>query len=263
MIVVRGDDGEDRGLVNVCRHRGSRVCLAPRGKARWFACPYHGWTYDLAGRLVASRQMLGNFDRSAHGLAAVHATLFHGFILISFADQPASLDGARRLLDPVLAPFGLARAKVAHSESYMIEGNWKLVIENYIECYHCAPAHPEFAASHSIERRGARGTKLMDALRERAREAGVSTEDIDRNGRAADESGFQSAYDRYPLYPGYVTGSEDGAPLAPLMGDIGAYDGGASDLQLGVFSYILFYSDHGVVYRFTPRGVQSTECEIV
>ena len=107
------------------------------------------------------------------------------------------------------------------------------------------------------------GTKLMDALRERAREAGVSTEDIDRNGRAAEESGFQYAYDRYPLYPGYVTGSEDGAPLAPLMGDIGAYDGGASDLQLGVFSYFLFYSDHGVVYRFAPRGVQSTECEIV
>lgn len=59
------------------------------------------------------------------------------------------------------------------------------------------------------------------------------------------------------------TGSEDSQPVVPLLGELKSFDGGASDLQLGMFSYFLFYSDHGVVYRFAPLDVQSTECEIL
>ena len=263
VIVVRGGDGEIRALVNVCRHRGSRVCLEKRGSTQWFCCPYHGWTYDLEGNLKASRLMPKDFDQSAHGLKRIHAAVFHGFILINFADQPASLDAAHRDLDDKLAPFALENAKIAHSEVYMIAANWKLALENYQECYHCAPAHPEFAESHSIQRPDARNSKLMEALKVRAKEAGVSTEVVDCHGAEAGEPGFQYSYDRYALYPGFETGSQDGAPLAPLMGDLRSFDGGASDLQLGALTYFLFYSDHGVVYRFTPHDVQSTECEIV
>ena len=230
VIVVRGGDGEIRALVNVCRHRGSRVCREKRGSTQWFSCPYHGWTYDLEGNLAAARRMPEDFDKSAHGLKRIHATVFHGFILINFADAPASLEAAHRDLDDKLAPFGLERAKVAHSEVYMIAANWKLALENYQECYHCAPAHPEFAESHSIERPDARNSKLMEALEVRAREAGVSTAVVDHHGAKAGKSGFQYAYDRYPLYPGFETGSQDGAPVAPLMGDIKSFDGGASDL---------------------------------
>ena len=263
VIVVRGADGEIRALVNVCRHRGSRVCTETRGSTQWFSCPYHGWTYDLEGNLAAARQMPTDFDKSAHGLKRIHAAVFHGFILINFSDQPASLDAAHRDLDDKLAPFALERTRVAHSETYMIAANWKLALENYHECYHCAPAHPEFAQSHSIERPNARNTKLKDELVVRAREAGVSTAVVDNYGDETGESGFQYNYDRYPLYAGFETGSQDGAPVAPLLGDIKSFDGGASDLQLGTLTYFLFYCDHGVVYRFTPHDVQSTECEVV
>ncbi len=263
VIVVRGGDGEIRALVNVCRHRGSRVCMEKRGSTQWFYCPYHGWTYDLEGNLAAARRMPKDFDKSAHGLKRIHAAVFHGFILINFADAPASLDAAHRDLDDKLAPFALERAKVAHSESYTIAANWKLALENYQECYHCTPAHPEFAESHSIQQPDARNSKLMEALKVRAKEAGVSTAVVDHHGAKAGKAGFQYSYDRYPLYPGFETGSQVGAPVAPLMFDVSSLDGVASDLQLGALTYFLFYSDHGVVYRFTPHDVQSTECEIV
>ncbi|MFP6743189.1 MAG: aromatic ring-hydroxylating dioxygenase subunit alpha [Alphaproteobacteria bacterium] len=263
IIIVRGEDGDIRALVNVCRHRGSRVCYEASGNTRWFACPYHGWTYDLDGSLAAARQMPKAFDKSSHGLKQIHCHDFHGMILINFADEPASLDDAHRELDDLLAPFQLERTKIAYRESYRIESNWKLAIENYRECYHCAPAHPEFAQSHSIEKPWARTSKLMDQMRPKSEAAGVSVEDVSCQGWLKDSAGFAYGYDRYPLYKGYLTGSEDGQPVAPLMGDLKSFDGGASDLQLGMFSYFLFYSDHGVVYRFTPLGVRLTECEII
>jgi len=267
VIVVRGDDGEIRALVNVCRHRGSRVCYEKHGNASWFACPYHGWTYDLRGELKAARQMPKDFDLSGFGLATIHAALFHGFIMISFAEQPESFDMAHRLLDGALIPFGLDRAKVAHSETYMIDANWKLAVENYVECYHCAPAHPEFAESHTIQRPSERNVKLMEALKINAEVVGVLTEEISHDGGTDDQTdgtpGMSFYYDRYALFPGYVTGSQDGKPVAPLMGDIKSFDGGASDLVLGALNFFLFYSDHGVVYRFIPHGIQATECEIV
>ena len=103
----------------------------------------------------------------------------------------------------------------------------------------------------------------MEAFKPRAKAAGVSIEDVDSDDNKTVKPGFQYAYDRYPLYPGFETGSQDGKPVAPLLGDVKCFDGGASDLQLGGLTYFLFYSDHGVVYRFTPHDVQSTECEIV
>ena len=263
VIVVRGDDRVIRALVNVCRHRGSRVCYETRGNTSWFACPYHGWTYDLRGELKAARQMPKDFDKSGFALAAIHAELFHGLIMISFADQPESLDTARRSLDAALAPFGIERARVAHKEKYWIDANWKLAVENYVECYHCAPAHPEFSESHSIQRPKERNIKLMEALKLSAEAAGVSSAEISHGGGAAGTPGVSFYYDRYALFPGYVTGSQDGKPVAPLMGDIKCFDGGASNLVLGALNFFLFYSDHGVVYRFIPHGIQTTECEII
>ena len=263
VIIVRGDDGEVRALVNVCRHRGSRVCFDTGGNTKWFSCPYHGWTYGLDGELASARQMPKDFDKSSNGLKQIHVHVFHGMILINFAHEPASPADAHRELDDKLAPFQLERTKVAYSETYRIDGNWKLAVENYRECYHCAPSHPEFSLSHSIEKPWARVSKLMEKMRPRSADAGVSVEDVTCYGGLKDSAGLAYSYDRYPLYKGYLTGSESGEPVAPLMGTMKSFDGGASDLQLGMLSYFLFYSDHGVVYRFTPIDVQTTDCEII
>lgn len=263
VIVVRGRDNEIRALVNVCRHRGSRVCWEARGKAKTFVCPYHGWAYGLDGSLRSARLMPEDFDKSQHGLRAIRAEIFHGFIFINFAEEPVSFEPVRRDLDGRLQPFRMDRMKVAASEVYRIDANWKLAVENFLECYHCGPAHPEFSRGHGIKLPRSQLTDLQSALAPRAAAAGLTTDIVDESPSKDRLSGPLYFYDRYPLFEGYVTGSEDGKPLAPLLGDISDFDGGASNLQIGPATYFLAYSDHVVVYRFTPRALQETDCEIV
>ena len=265
VILVRGYDGAVRALVNVCRHRGSRVCKDPCGKVKRFVCPYHGWSYGLDGRLLGAWAMPKDFDKSAHGLREIPCEVFHGLIMINFSGRPGDFDQARAALDEVLAPFDLAGTKVAHSEVCRIEGNWKLAVENYDECYHCAPAHPEFAESHSIKLPKDRIAELQRELAVRAAKAGLSVGPVGNHKHEDREDPEELAffYDRYALFEGYLTGSQDGKPLAPLLGRLTEWDGGASNVQLDQVSFLLIYSDHAVVYRFTPRGLHETDCEIV
>ena len=104
VIVVRGRDGEIRALVNVCRHRGSRVCVEQKGSAKRFMCPYHAWTYDLDGRLVAARLMPEGFDKAAHGLTQLHVRVFEGFIFVNFAETPDDFAALEEDLAPRLKP---------------------------------------------------------------------------------------------------------------------------------------------------------------
>ena len=263
VIVVRGKDREIRALVNVCRHRGSRVCWEARGRAKTFVCPYHGWAYDLDGRLRAARLMPDDFDKSQYGLRSIHLEVFHGFLFVNFEETPPDFDVVRRDIDDCLAPFAIEQTKVAASEVYRIEANWKLAVENYLECYHCAPAHPEFSRSHSIKFPRGQIAALQAGLAPRAEALGLKATVVDRSQSAERLAEPLYYYDRYPLFEGYVTGSEDGKPLAPLLGEIADFDGGASNLQVGPVTYFLIYSDHVVVYRFTPRALQETDCEVV
>ncbi len=149
-IIVRGTNGSLKGFANVCRHRGSLVCLAHEGHADKFACPYHGWTYDIDGKLIAARNMPEDFDMAAHGLNPVSVDVIHGLIFVCFTDTPPSLEGARRDLAEPMAMFDFENLKVAAQKNYEIPANWKLSIENYQECYHCATAHPEYARMHTL-----------------------------------------------------------------------------------------------------------------
>ena len=130
-IIVRGTDGELKAFANVCRHRGSLVCLEPHGHADKFACPYHGWTYDIDGKLYAARNMPDDFDMSAHSLKSVSVDTVHGLIFVCFTDEPLSLEGARRDLGEPMAMFGFDSLKVAAQKSYERPANRKLSIENY------------------------------------------------------------------------------------------------------------------------------------
>ena len=80
VIVVRGQDNELRALVNVCRHRGSLVCLEAVGNTRKFTCPYHGWMYDIDGNLVAARNMPDGFDKAGSGLNRLPVGILHGLM---------------------------------------------------------------------------------------------------------------------------------------------------------------------------------------
>jgi len=263
LIIVRGRDGEVRALVNVCRHRGSHVCYEREGSSRVFVCPYHAWTYDLDGRLRSARHMGAGFDTSQHSLERVHARVLEGVIFVCFAPDPPRLDDVERTLRASLGRHGWAKAKVAHRAVYTAEANWKLVSENYQECYHCRPAHPEFARFHATEEPEEKVQELRAEARRRWSAMGIEIPTVTSwpGGSAPDQEGVSCFHDA--TYPGAVTGSDDGAPVAPLMGDFAEYDGGFSYVEVGPSSFFLAYADYGVMYLFIPREVQKTDMEVV
>lgn len=153
IIILRGRDGTLHAFLNSCRHRGARLCLEPRGNAgSVLQCPYHAWSYALDGRLLGAPNIAREeqFDREGLGLHPVHLTEWEGLIWLSLADNPAPID---EQLEPALRDrfgnlekfrrYGIGGLKVGMSISYDVAANWKLVVENFMECYHCAPVHPE------------------------------------------------------------------------------------------------------------------------
>ena len=262
VIVLRGNDNEIHTLLNVCRHRGSRVCLQGSGNAKRLTCPYHGWTYALDGSLIAAAHMDEGFDKSGFGLKHVHHRVFQGLIFINFADQPTSFDVIEQDLGAYLRPYRLDQAKVARRQSYPVKSNWKLAVENYKECYHCGPAHPEYSKAHSLALPQERWEAEMEALMKKMPACGLKSEMMNKSYVTGDEFGADRAYEHYPLLRGAVTGSQDGKPVAPLLGDISDYDGGAHDFKIGPVLYGLAYCDHVVLYRFTPTSLTESDCDI-
>jgi glycine betaine catabolism A len=147
IFILRRDDGSIAAFHNTCRHRGSRILQQDSGIAgATLQCPYHRWSYDLAGRVIGCGAT-GESPAGQPGLKPVHVRQLAGLIFVCLADEPPEdfADMASRMT-PYLAPHGLTRAKVARQVDIIEHGNWKLTIENNRECFHCA-GHPELLCS--------------------------------------------------------------------------------------------------------------------
>jgi phenylpropionate dioxygenase-like ring-hydroxylating dioxygenase large terminal subunit len=262
VIVVRGEDRVLRGFANVCRHRGSRICSAQSGHAKFLICPYHAWTYGLDGTLRAARHMAADFDAASYGLKPVHLRVIEGLVFVSLAAAPLALGHVEETLRDCFGPYGWADARVAHRARYQIAANWKLAVENYLECYHCSPSHPEYSRLHALEQPAARIAALNAGMAERSAALGIAIGEHDHWEPSA--GGEEAVFGfRYALYDGVATGSEDGSAMAPLMGRFSDYDGGATSVHLGPASFLLAYPDHGVIYRFIAKTPTSCEMEVI
>ena len=153
VIVVRNREGVLNAFLNVCRHRGAQLCPEASGQLKGsIQCRYHAWTYGLDGRLIGAPNVMSDrlFDRAAFGLLPVALEVWEGFIYLTLAEHPAPVS---EQLNPVIlerfgtyepfARYGIDCLKVGRSITYDIQANWKLLIENFMECYHCSPMHPE------------------------------------------------------------------------------------------------------------------------
>jgi len=145
VIVLRGEDGAIRAHHNVCRHRGSRLCLEAAGElGRAIQCPYHAWTYELDGRLRAAPNMheVASFERGEHGLRPCAVDQHEGLIFVSLTDDPAPFAEAMAPLVDRVERWRIAELVAVHQTVYTVEANWKLFFHNYSECYHCPGVHP-------------------------------------------------------------------------------------------------------------------------
>ena len=153
VLVVRGRDGELRAFLNVCRHRGALLCTEESGQTkRTLRCPYHAWSYGLDGTLVGAPNLrnMPDVDRVANGLVPVQLREWLGYAWLCLADDPPSfkdeVKGAvtERLGDPAaIEGYGVERLTLGRRIRYDVRANWKLIVENFMECYHCATIHPE------------------------------------------------------------------------------------------------------------------------
>jgi Rieske 2Fe-2S family protein len=164
LIVTRDQSGEIRGFFNVCRHRGSRLRQDASGHASAIQCPYHAWTYALDGRLVAAPHMdeVQGFDKADYRLKSVDLGIWEGFVFVSLANTDALTAASRASLPagerekrrgvsledwfaPLTGKFShwkLPSLRSAKRIDYEVRANWKLIFENYSECYHCPGVHP-------------------------------------------------------------------------------------------------------------------------
>ena len=153
IIVIRNKDSKLQAFLNVCRHRGARLCNQQSGLLKGaIQCRYHAWTYGLDGQLIGAPNVLREleFDRTAHGLLPVALKVWEGLIWLNLSEDLPSFDD--QINDPVVHEFAgtapverykIGNLKVGKSISYDVRANWKLVLENTLECYHCGPMHPE------------------------------------------------------------------------------------------------------------------------
>jgi Rieske 2Fe-2S family protein len=146
LIVVCDKTKRIRAFYNVCRHRGSRLLETGSGRlSAGIQCPYHAWTYALDGQLSGAPQMeeAPGFDKSDYPLRAVNLGSWEGFIFVNLADSPAPLEKWFAPLAGKFSSWNLPELLAAKGIEYDVRANWKLIFENYSECYHCPGVHPE------------------------------------------------------------------------------------------------------------------------
>jgi len=154
VIVTRDSSSEIHAFFNVCRHRGTRICEQPEGHfAERIQCPYHAWTYALDGRLLGAPHMdeAPGFNKTLYPLKPARLGLWEGFIFLNLSDASAERGAyipLEKWFEPLNGKFcawNLAALRSAKRIQYDVRANWKLMFQNYSECYHCLGVHPELS----------------------------------------------------------------------------------------------------------------------
>ena len=283
VVVLRDTTGEVKAFHNVCRHRGSRLCrhdedapprdkrlsvmqLGSTGNTPVFRCPYHAWTYDLAGKLISVPSgMPTDFDMAQNGLHPCPTQIVEELIFVSLAQgEPPEFEPFARNLRAIAQEYGTAKMKIATRISYPTRANWKLALENFQECYHCGPAHRSLVKAHPFwdgtmpaEQR-ARLEKQLESVMATAQ----PTQTTGVGGGMA--SGAPARYRGGVLNVNFVTGSLDGKPLSTLLPNFKEWSHRGKISNTGwMTSNLQCYDDHIAAVRFVPRGVNSTDAEII
>jgi choline monooxygenase len=152
-IVIRGDDGRLRAFHNVCPHRANML-LADCGHRSTIMCGYHGWTFNLDGTLRRAPQVdeMSTFERSEYGLYQVSVDEWGPFVFLNADPHAGSLLEYLGALPAELAKLGIDMTDIANQKNTRIvdaylDCNWKIAVENSLECYHCSTSHPSFRAT--------------------------------------------------------------------------------------------------------------------
>jgi phenylpropionate dioxygenase-like ring-hydroxylating dioxygenase large terminal subunit len=273
IIVIRESASKINAFYNVCRHRGSRICLDHEGQKKRLTCPYHAWTYALDGSLYRARYMPEDFDSKLYGLKHCHLKEWHGLLFLSLAKQPLDFESNYAEFEPLAKLQGYANCRIADRRIYPTRANWKLVVENFIECYHCQPSHREYCAVHSADKLLAFGAgigsgpeeavsrfaPLMAEWESRASALGLPIGGVGGTNHFTQQQGA-----RFPIKDAtWYSETMDGKPAClKLMGEFQQRDCGQTALSFNPVSIVLASNDYGLMFRFIPRDSLNTDVEM-
>ena len=158
ILVVRDREGRLRAYFNVCRHRGARLVTEPEGCLKGaVSCPYHAWTYSLDGRLAGTPHLweAAGLPKEQFSLRPVAVSTWGGFVFINLeGERAAPLVETLAPLPDRLRRYPLDTLRIGAREEHEVACNWKILVENYLECYHCPGVHPELCDIVPLYRKG-------------------------------------------------------------------------------------------------------------
>ncbi len=255
IIIIKGNNDEIHAHYNTCTHRGSAICLEEKGHAAKLICPYHQWVFDKDGRLLNARMMPDDFCKEQYNLRKVAVEVVEGLIFVSLAKEPVDFSSIRTSLAPFVKTYNIKEAKIACQKKYTLRANWKLVAENFRECYHCGGAHPEYCSAVIGASLREDTTELVAEKNIHWKEKGLATDLIEVT------PGTTSYAVRYPLRPGIESYSTDGKKVSIPMGHHKDHDAGV----VGLVNYPNFWmdavSDYIWTMRITPIDPSTTDVE--
>jgi Rieske 2Fe-2S family protein len=202
------------------------------------------------------------FVAGDHRLAPVAVRESAGLVFVCLADEPPDFAPFAAALEPRLGPHGLADARIVVREHYRVAANWKTLVENNRECYHCAGSHPEFSLSNfdvgvnGDVRTNSRYARALAAARDRWRAQGLPGEDVN----FPDGAPYRVA--RLPLREGFLSETLDGRPLAPPMGTLSDPDVGSLRVISLPNLWAHANADYAVTTRLTPVDAGTTDVEL-
>lgn len=257
VVIVRGNDNEIRAFHNVCRHRGQRLCSKPSGQGVKLVCPYHQWTYETDGKLLWARDMGPDFQPADHGLKPIHCAEAAGMVFICLDEVAPDFAPLKAEADRYAAPHRVAEMKVAHQSRIVENGNWKLVLENNRECYHCAGAHPALCRTFNDD------PDLVGADDSLSSPAGAA------HVNRCEEAGLPSRYlispdeqwrlVRIPFVGEAVSYTMDGKAAAPMIPGMPFANAGSLLFFHYPNTWNHFLSDHVLNFRVLPISATETE----
>ncbi|NBA98465.1 SRPBCC family protein [Pseudomonas sp. R5(2019)] len=270
IILVRDDDDQVRAYRNVCRHRGARLKEAGKSTVGRLVCPYHQWTYDLDGSLKHAAHMGKDFDPKCRSLIPVHTNVIGTHIFVCLNDNPPDdISVMEQHMTARFADYNLPFTRIAHESEIIENGNWKLVIENNRECYHCAGTHPELTASFLPEDFGfcteGLGEESLQALDAYFTRNANHQKDWEREGYicAAVEYLDEEAVTQFRTQRLVIAGKGESQTLSTqvactkLFGDLKRRDLG--DMHLWTHnSWTHVMSDHAVISYIIPLAPDKT-----
>jgi|GEM_PF-1174082 len=268
VIVIRNEKEEIQAMANTCRHRGKRLMdnktdiTKPQKGLKNIVCPYHAWSYDLNGKLMIARGDQSNAAfkhlclRKQQVQESAGLVFYHGR-----TEQFKQVEN----LESILGSLKLSEAIVHERKKYTVEANWKLWTENFLECWHCAPNHPELSMVKGFINQFETGREdlyMQDAIDwglEAKKKNWEQPTDVDFN---VDDDIFHYNVNM-PLGGGRTTASKDGKRLGATLGDAHGLEGGAIFGCLGPFLFYLAYVDYVVLFTIRPKSVTKTEVELI